>query len=184
MCQGTPIMTDANVNKPKTITCNTESQTLVVCVGYASNQQILHKLDYTIFLFTRSTIEYTLSNGAFQTAYILMYSIRHQKDAAGCVFFKPALIHRFFLKISQHSCSWGHSKRQANKIRLFETETKSRVDDTSMGTVLWTCSSITPLMHKIALNCLDVCPFAQVLGESESSSSGVRGVLEPQKKFG
>lgn len=57
MCQGTPIVTDAKINKLKTILHKTESQTLVICVGYVSNQQILHKLDYTIFLFTRSAIE-------------------------------------------------------------------------------------------------------------------------------
>lgn len=57
MCQGTQIVTDVNVNKPKTITHKTELQTLVICVGYVSNQQILHKLDYIAFLFIRSTIE-------------------------------------------------------------------------------------------------------------------------------
>lgn len=55
MCQGTPIVTDAKINK--TILHKTESQTLVICVGYVSNQQVLHKLDYTVFLFTRSAIE-------------------------------------------------------------------------------------------------------------------------------
>lgn len=57
MCQGTPIVTDAKINKLETIIHKTESQTLVISVGYVSNQQILHKLNYTIFLLTRSAIE-------------------------------------------------------------------------------------------------------------------------------
>lgn len=56
MCQGTPVVTDTNINKLKTIIHKTESRTLVNCVVYVSNQQTLHKLDYTMFLFTRSAI--------------------------------------------------------------------------------------------------------------------------------